>query len=95
MATTVLLLWKEPEEGNATVLVDGLSKDDVTGLARWVEGDVGAEYGVTVPSLQLVEGEAGERTDVQGLADSIRYSTGEDVFRSDCPLFASRGVARS
>ena len=88
------LSWEEPETGKAFLDVP-LSQNDVQDLIVYLKASCGVEYGISVPSVAIVKRKGAEKVSVQELADSVRYSTGEGIFQTDCQLFVDYGIERS
>lgn len=92
----VRLQWMEPESGQCLLDVP-LTEQEANDLQNYLVQEGGGDYGVTIPSMSLVKKTKKNplKVDMQGLADSVRYSTGENIFCHDFPLFLTNGIVRS
>lgn len=80
-----------------TVRVETLTTKQLEDIKRWTKKEAGSEWGKTIPRITLLPDDDSNSIDtllVQEFADAIRYSTGEGVYKTDCPVFASHGIVR-
>ena len=107
MASVILTTkWEEPQSGTGAMCweLEGDARGDVEAAIEWAraywEEQDGGCWGSTIPECELHStGARGEPTGaadaLQMIADIIRYSTGEDLYGDDCPIFEKHGVLRS
>jgi len=90
----ILLKWEEPDPGRLTVGLD-ISAEDAERIRAWAEREAGDEWGLTIPSIEVLPGRARTTYSMRDFASAIRYDTGEEVYRTDGPLFPALGISRS
>lgn len=89
------IYWLEPEDGNWSFSVTDLSDGELQSVRTWSKNEAGGEWGVTIPSIRLSVGDHWQKIPAEDFATSIRYNTGENVYKTDCSVFASKNIDRS
>ncbi len=95
----VVLSWQEPQPGAHAILFPNESHGLLVQVAEWVEKKAGDEYGSTIARVDLVQKgrseDEGEKGAWEDLALNVRYSSGEELYDEDCPVFKELGVERT
>ncbi len=94
----VSLYWLEPEEDSWIIGVTDATDQELREIQKWARVQAGEEWGVTIPSIRLSPGPVSDfqsKISLEDFAAAIRYSTGEEIYEEDCPVFAARGIPRS
>lgn len=79
----VYLMWEEPEQGSAIIMVEGFSMQDMSNFIEWWKEVVDEDWGITIPSIswetfwsseeeEADQGEV-EVMNVRDFAEAIRY----------------------
>ncbi len=104
-AKAMKLVWTEPEPGKASKPFN-LSPDEWATVelavaevkAYWDAAEPGA-YGTTVVSISFsparMERPSKLQVALEFLAEQSRYTTGEDLYTIDIPVFAAAGIERN
>jgi hypothetical protein len=100
MDPIVKIWWSEPDNGSETIQLVDASEADVNDIINWAKKEAGTEWGTTIPGIRLQKSTSAimgkvELMPLASFADSIRYSTGEGIYSSDCPEFSAKGIERS
>lgn len=96
-----VLVWTEPQEGSEVILFEDSAMGDLVKVKAFVDDECGDEVGCSIARMDLHEKTINQlyRDDVAGswedLALNIRYSSGEELYENDCPVFKGLGIERS
>lgn len=92
----VTLTWTEPTDGTHAILFPDGAEEEIAELDEYLRELHGSEYGETIARLgwHRKKGDATDEDPWGDLALNVRYTTGEELYEEECPIFARRGIAR-
>ncbi len=92
------LTWTEPTEGSHVILFPDADMGDLVEADAWIRSSAMAgEIGETIAEMHLAQkkGEATDEDPWGDLALNTRYSSGEELYEEDCPVFVRHGQERA
>jgi len=89
------IYWLEPEQGSWTFSVTDLTDSELQSICTWSKKEGAGEWGYTIPTIRLSVGDHWQKIPAEDFATAIRYNTEENVYGSDCPVFALKNIDRS
>jgi hypothetical protein len=101
-----VLKWREPQEGDV-IFFPNEAEADLKEVAAFIDKKMGDEVGDTIAKMTIHlatgprqlgyhPGDVANADDPWGdLALNVRYSSGEDLYAKDCPIFTKHGQERA
>jgi hypothetical protein len=94
-----ILAWQEPEEGMCSIPFPDSDLSDLEDTTAWFKNAAGDDWGETIASIHLTR----KKTQIMSeeidpwndLACNMRYTTGEGIYKTDCPILKKHGIERS
>jgi hypothetical protein len=83
----------DPKSESWIIGVDGVTEEEMREIQKWARTEAGDEWGNTIPSIRINDGEPGpmmSRISLEDFASAIRYD--DAVYKTECPVFKHHGI---